>query len=149
MIEVRTLLRLPDGAFVQIESCEERPPDAQYVEGAIELIADGVQILTVADWDCIDQLWSYISDMIHALPMEGEASTFFPDQPIMLKFLRSSPGRLLVSCRVGDDLRQVNVNESDFLAALRSAGESFFGKMSTLLPGNSQGYDIARHSLAS
>ncbi|TXJ78788.1 hypothetical protein E2C11_14970 [Streptomyces lavendulae] len=149
MIEVQTLLRLPDGAFMQVDECEERPPDAQYVGGAIELIADGVQILSVAEWDYVDQLWSYISDMIHALPKQGEASTYFPDQPIMLNFLRSSSGRLLVSCRVGNDLRQVNVNESEFLAALRSAGEAFFEKMSRLLPENSQGYDIARHSLTS
>ncbi|MFI5705441.1 hypothetical protein [Streptomyces sp. SID1034] len=147
MIEVRTLLRLPDGAFIQVDACGERPRDAQYVEGAIELIADGVQILSVAEWDYIDQLWSYVADMIRELPKQGEASTYFPDQPIMLKFLRSSPGRLLVSCRVGDNVRQANVNESEFLAAIRSAGQVFFEKMSRLLPENSQGYDIARHSL--
>ncbi len=149
MIEVQTLLRLPDGAFVQVEACEERPRNAQYVEGAIELVADGVQILSVAEWDYVDQLWAYISDMINSLPEKGEASTYFPDQPIMLKFFRGSPGRLLVSCRVGDEMRQVNVSESNFLAALKAAGDSFFREMSRLLPENSQGYDIARHSLAS
>jgi hypothetical protein len=131
-----------------VEACQERPSDAQYVEGAIELTVDGMSILTVAEWDYVDQLWSYIADMIQNLSRTGEASTYFPDQPIMLTFVRSSPGRLLVSCKIGNETRRVNVGEREFLNALRIAGDAFFLKMATLVPENSEGYEIARRSLA-
>lgn len=133
---------------MQVDACEMRPADAQYVEGAIELVADGVLILSVAEWDYVDQLWSYISDMIRSLSETAEAATYFPDQPIMLKFLRSSPGRLLVSCKIGNEVRRANVGEREFLKALRVAGDAFFLKMATLLPENSESYNIARRSLA-
>src|SRR4051812_2498914 len=120
VVQVQTLLRSPNGAFVLIDACRERPSDVQYIEGAIELAVDGVPILTVTEWDYVDQLWSYISDMIRSLSDAGEATTYFPDQPIMLEFVRSSPGRLLVSCKIGKEVRRVNVEESQFLKALRA-----------------------------
>jgi hypothetical protein len=149
MIEARTLLRLADGTFVRLEGFQGRLPDPRYVEGAIELVADGIQILSVAEWDYVDQLWAYISDMISTLAKADVASTYFPDQPIMIQFLRSSSGRLLISCRVNDEIRRANVEEADFLSVLRSAGKYFFESMSELLPEKSASYDIAREALFS
>jgi hypothetical protein len=148
VIHVQTWLRSPDGEFVRVESCEWRPVDAQYVEGAIDLVVDGVSILSVAEWDYVDQLWSYIVNAISALREAGEASTYFPDQPIMLKLFRSSPGRILVSCEIGTNIRRVNVSEIEFLKALKVAGTTFFVKMKKLLPENSEVYELARQLLA-
>lgn len=147
-IEVRSLLRLTDGGLVPVEACAERPAGPQYVSGAIELIVDGVQIISVAEWDLVDQLWAYIANMIEELPKSGHTSTYFPDQPVELGFRRTSPGRLLVFCKVNGNLRQVSVDEAEFMAAIRSAGEVFFGEMMRLFPENENLYRVARRKLA-
>ncbi|MCM3922259.1 hypothetical protein ND748_11395 [Frankia sp. AiPs1] len=149
MIEVETLLRRPDGSFVQVERVRRRPPDGRYIKGAINLSINGKKIISEREWDYIDQLWSYISNLVGSLAVMKQVSTYFPDQPVFLEFRRSGREMLIVSCKSGAETRQANVGEREFLNALRTAGDIFFRKMSALLPENSEGYEIARLSLMS
>lgn len=45
MVEIETFLRGADGGFVQVESCHTSPPDLDYIEGAIRLSVDGLEII--------------------------------------------------------------------------------------------------------
>jgi hypothetical protein len=142
MITIRTFLRSKDGAFQQVEACEAPPGDPDYIEGAVELSIDGVEILGRSEWDYVDQLWAYIANMIHALRTQDEASTYFPDQPILLTFERKG-NRILVSSKAGEATRRASADESELFAAIGTAGREFFEKMSDLARSNSAGYQIA------
>lgn len=142
MITIRTFLRSKGGAFKQVEACEALPGDPDYIEGAVELSIDGVEILGRSEWDYVDQLWAYIANMIHALRAQDEASTYFPDQPILLTFERKG-NKILVSSKSGKITRRASADESELFAAIGTAGREFFEKMSDLARSNSAGYQIA------
>lgn len=141
MIEVVSYLRDPDGQFSQVEAATSRPNDPRYIEGAIDLTVNGVQILDTFVWDYVDQLWAYISDMIIALRERGEASTYFPDQPIRLSFRKQGLNQVLVTLELDSNTRRTaSINESEFINALRAGGLAFFQRMSELVPENRAGY---------
>ncbi|MGP4052498.1 hypothetical protein [Streptomyces sp. 2A115] len=133
MLEIETFLKGADGGFVQVEACRTPPPDLDYIEGAIRLSVDGLEIIGTEEWDYVDQLWCYIAEMVTKVQSSGYAETYFPDQPIKLS-LRVTGIRVLVSADVGEGVRRVNASSADFLAAVKSAGLSFFEKMSELAP---------------
>jgi hypothetical protein len=142
MIDIQTFLRLNDGTFQQVQSCKNSPVDPDYIEGAIELSIDGVEIIGKPEWDYVDQLWAYLANMIHVLRTENEASTYLPDQPILLTFERKG-NRVVVSSRAGENARRASVGESELFTAMRTAGQEFFEKMSDLVPTNSDAYQVA------
>ena len=146
MIEIETYLRSASGEFLPVDACVDRPLDADYVEGAIRIVINGVEILGVEEWDYIDQLWAYIASMIPKLSATGYASTYFPDQPIELSFQRQG-SQVLVSATLNEKTRKASVAMSDFLSALRKSGVEFFTKMSTLLPDSKDVYLEARSEL--
>jgi hypothetical protein len=147
MITIRTFLRSVDGSFVRLEDCVRPLPDSEYVEGAIELTVDGVEIMGLHEWDYVDQLWSYIVDMMHDLRASGRAVTFFPDQPIELSFEKTGQ-RVLVSCRAGDEVRRASVPAEELPDALRAEAQRFFTALSALIPENAATYESARSRLA-
>jgi hypothetical protein len=147
MITISSFLRLPGGKFVPVDATSVAPPDPDYIEGAIELQIDGVEIIGKREWDYVDQLWAYISSMMKSLASAPVAETYFPDQPILLKFRRNGP-QILVSSEVGDVTRQANADHVEFIAALRTAGTDFFTRMSELVPANADVYQIALSEIA-
>jgi hypothetical protein len=132
---------------MSVNECDMPPPDPHYIEGAIELIINGTEIIGKAHGDYVDQLWSYIAAMTEKLSREDEVSTYFPDQPILLTFSRVG-NRLLVSSRVSSGVRRASADESELLQALRTAGRRFFDKMSELVPSNLDSYQVALASLS-
>ncbi|MFE4752901.1 hypothetical protein ACFRIB_21915 [Streptomyces mirabilis] len=143
MIEITSYLRTKSGGFTTVPDTTSAPSDPSYVEGAIELTINGVRILDQELWDYVDELWSYISDMVLSLKHEDEAATYFPDQPIRLSFKRLGGGLVLVSLTYDDVKRATSVDERELVEALQRSGTKFFTRMKELLPGNAQGYDDA------
>jgi hypothetical protein len=145
MIAIRTFLRNADGGFTLVEDCAEPPSDPDYIEGAIELIVDGVEIIGKSQWDYVDQLWSYVVSMAEKLKGDSRADTYFPDQPILLAFQKER-GRVLVSAKVQEGVRRASADEGELMDALRVAGRVFFGKLSELVPSNAPSYrmDLAK-----
>jgi len=91
---------------------------------------------------------AYSSHSYELMAENGEAHTFFPDQPIELTFRRTSPGRVLVTTRVDDDdTRTASMEEATLVSALRQSGTAFFVKMKELLPENRDSYDNALRRL--
>jgi hypothetical protein len=146
MIEVRSLLRQPDGSFEPYQESDVPPPDPYYVEGAIELVVDGIEVIGQAEWDLVDQLWAYIADMLKQLREKNEVRTGFPDAARDLVIRRTSPGRVLVACESSNP-RQAPAVEADLVRALAEAGIAFFEKVSKLLPENVSAYDLATDDL--
>lgn len=128
------------------ETCTDLPVDPDYIEGAIELNIDGIEIIGKHEWDYVDQLWAYISTMSKKLREEQRADTYFPDQPILLAFQRKGK-RVLVTSKIGDDVRTANADFDDLMSAIKNAGNAFFGHMERLVPTNAKSYEIALSEL--
>jgi hypothetical protein len=111
-------------------------------------------LIGISEWDYVDRLWAYVASMVPQLSAAGYASTYFPDQPVELSFRRQG-SQVLVSAKLGNGVKKASVSTSDFvaalaaLAALRSAGAAFFGKMSELLPENADSYSESCRELLS
>ncbi|MFJ5234793.1 hypothetical protein ACIQBJ_33520 [Kitasatospora sp. NPDC088391] len=148
MIEIETFLRNKDGSFAQVGDHRARLFDPDYVEGAIRICIDGVEIVGLDEWDYVDQLWAYIADMVPLLKASGSASISFPDQPIDLSFRRQG-SLVIVSSEFGGSTKKVGITEGDFLSALKAAGVEFFDRMAEMIPENSPSYSVARKELLS
>jgi len=136
VVEIETFLKGADGGFVQVEACRTPPPDLDYIEGAIRLSVDGLEIIGTGEWDYVDQLWCYIAQMVTKMQSSGYAETYFPDQPIKLSF-QAAGSRVLVTAKIGEETKTVNASSADFLDSVKAAGMVFFSKMSELVPANS------------
>ncbi|MFE2228283.1 hypothetical protein [Streptomyces kronopolitis] len=145
MVEIETYLKVANGGFVKVVTCRTPPPDLDYIEGAIRLSVDGLEIIGTEEWDYIDQPWCHIAEMVTKMQSSGYAETYFPDQPIKLSF-RSTGSRVLVTVKSGEKFKTANASSVDFLAAVKAAGVIFFKKMSELAPANS--YAAAQRELS-
>ncbi|MEU5880341.1 hypothetical protein [Spirillospora sp. NPDC047279] len=143
MIEIRTYLETSDERLVEIGSATEAPPDENYVEGALELTVNGVRIIDVAMGDYIDQLWSYISDMVSDLLATGSADTRFPETPTTLSFQRQGHNRVLVTLEKRGERRVASAAEDELVDALRTHGAEFFAVMTRLLPQAQKSHEAA------
>lgn len=146
MLTINTFIRLPHGSFVHVDSYGDRPADSDYVEGAIEIVADGVEIVGQREWDYVDQLWSYLADALERLRADGVASIYYPDQPIRIDFSVQG-SRVLISSTGGGNARRVSVNRTEFDEVFNAAGRRFFDRISEIIPTNSDGYAAARSKL--
>ncbi|MFD7831141.1 hypothetical protein [Kitasatospora sp. NPDC059803] len=136
MIEIETFLKTADGEFVKVESCHTPPPDLDYIEGAIRISVDGIDIIGLRECDYVDQLWCYVAEMAAKLNLPGRVETYFPDQPIKLSF-EVKGARVLVSAHIGKETRRANVSLIELRDQVKAAGIAFFGKMSEIAPANS------------
>lgn len=103
------------------------------MDGAIRLAINNVDIIDQSMWDDVDQLWSYIANMITDLEKTGCARTYFPDQAIELSFRRLRGGRVLVRS-VCHTARAAVIEEERLVSSLRKAALDFFDATSRLVP---------------
>ncbi|RAS68012.1 hypothetical protein C8D87_10272 [Lentzea atacamensis] len=137
MVEFETFLRCAGGEFRKVEDCNTPPLDPDYIEGAIRLLVDGIEIIGFGEWDYVDQLWCYISEMMRQLRGSSHyAETYFPDQPVKLAF-EVKGKRVLVTAKIGEEVRKASASSVDFFDSLKVAGLIFFGRISELVPANS------------
>ncbi len=134
MLSVNSFLKEPCGSFMPVAQTRFRIPDTDYVEGALELEVNGVPILSLADWDYIDQLWSYLINVMEEYSESGIASTRLPDQPTKLTLLKRGDNYLLVRVDSGEKSRSSAVEEGEFFGALCESGDLFFRSMARMVP---------------
>ncbi|SED98143.1 hypothetical protein SAMN05428945_6780 [Streptomyces sp. 2224.1] len=75
----------------------------------------------------------------------GYTETHFPDQPVKL-FFQATRSRVLVTAKIGEEVKRANASSADLLEAVKAAGMTFFRKMSELAPANS--YSEAQQELS-
>jgi hypothetical protein len=126
---IETLIKRGE-EFVPLGEVRESPPDPDYIEGAIVWEIDHQSLLTSRHWDLVDQLWAYIADGVDKLRHGLEFETYFPDQPLLLRFKRLNPHSVEVT--IGED--RFVVHEEPFFASLMDGGNQFFSRMLELLP---------------
>lgn len=139
---------LYENIFVNIKNLNEvsvvkNNIDINYVEGAISLKYIDKEIFGLEYWDLIDQLWSYLVDMIKSVREKGSAETYFPDQPIRLEMTRIADNQILFSV-AAKETHKWNLPEQDFFSILLESAYKFFNFMINEFPEK----DIYRHELS-
>ena len=124
MIDVKTYLKVGD-EFLMPSQFYQEVDDPDYIEGAIELIVDGEKILNLSMWDYVDQLWAYLIDGLINLNDGKSFSTFFPDQPIEVKFTPQGKEFFLFEL-LADDHKRKLINTKEFFNTLIPEAENFF-----------------------
>ncbi len=100
--------------------------DPDYVEGAIEIVVDGVVVLSNALVDYVESLWCYLITGVLEVCEGRNAETFFPDQPIKV-VLKPLDEQIEIEVTVREAVR-VRADLREFLKEFTSAASLFFKK---------------------
>ena len=133
MFEAKSFLK-KDNNFIPVSEFNDIIPDYNYIEGAIEISKWGNQILSIENWDYVDQLWCYFARGIKNVSQGKEFKTYLPDQPIEVCFkpdLRLKKVKLIV---VVDFENCLTVEYEEFLTVMTKEARDFFKHMKKLLP---------------
>ncbi|MFP1961545.1 hypothetical protein [Lonsdalea quercina] len=81
MMKVDSFIKNGDD-FVNVNEFKGRIKKTDYIDGAILLTINYVEVMNTSMWDCIDQLWIYMLNALIELNSGKDAEFYFPDQPI-------------------------------------------------------------------
>lgn len=133
MIEARSYLKC-GATFVPMENVCERIADPNYIDGALVLKIDNVEIVGREMWDLIDQLWAYLVDGL-VLVSQGKAfMTYFPDQPIEFSVRPVNKECVLIRVKAGSDDNEILANREEFISVLAAEADRFFSVLVKLVP---------------
>lgn len=102
--------------------------DSNYVEGAIVITYYDKKIMDFRLWDLVDQLWSYIANTIKMAILNGEAMTFFPDQPVKI-IIKDLGKSILFQIQVKNETTSHVLPKDEFLEEILTAAKFFFHEM--------------------
>ena len=128
MLEVESFLKQGDN-FISIINFYNLLSDINYIEGAIKISYQQKEILTLDNWDLIDQLWGYFVTGLEQVSKGEKFETYFPDQPLKIAF-EPNHDRKRVQIKVGEDENLKSfVNYDEFVAVMAKEGKFFFRRM--------------------
>jgi len=147
MIKVKNYIKDGD-RFIPVEEFNGTLPDPEYIDSAMELIINGIPIITCQEWDYMDDLWSYITNGFEELAEKSEWKTYFPDQPIELIFrLDKNNNKIEVESTPSRGRIRAKAKLDEFLTAMSEAGQSFFLRMAEILPDEREDYEYEARRL--
>lgn len=138
MIEIRSFVRLSDGSAVLADEWIRNNAggdeiDLVSIEGYLELVVQGQQILGAEHWDYLYLLWADLAMAVESLRSTGVGALRFADQPLELTMQRVSEG-VVLQLNGSDRGRSVVVDEARFVQACRSRGADFLGRLDSVAP---------------
>lgn len=162
LFQIKSYIRIPKVAITDLEEINNNPDkyfvdinneldmskiitqlDFDYFEGAIYFSYNQQIILDFRHWDLIDQLWAYFINLIdNYYNSNGNAETFFPDQPVKIEFKRISDKLILLSIQE-QKVFNIVLPEKDLFLAILDNGEQFFEKTAEYNPQEKARYKFA------
>ncbi|WP_327105065.1 hypothetical protein [Nonomuraea glycinis] len=132
--KVSTAVLVEPGESVPVEKCGTHFSRDNYVQGAIELTVDGVQVLGDEESDTIDALWSLIVTDLESFLAGEDVVIRFPERRYILALERASGGRVVVRFVDGDRVRTAVGRTRSVLEALTSGAVDFFNAVLSTYP---------------
>lgn len=126
MISIESFIKSKD-KFVNIKKYNGAV-NGDYVDGAISLIINGVELIDLSMWDDVVDLWCYILNGVEEISNKRDFECGFPDQPIILN-LQQKRNMVLFSVKAIKENR-VLVEREEFIYRLCLHMELFFSKIS-------------------
>lgn len=99
--------------------------DCDYISGVITIEYDNHFLMDFSLWDLIDQLWSYIIQLVEDVIYPGYGKTYSLDQPLKMEMKVISQDLILFSLNDGKIVKET-LPKQTFLNALLKGAESFF-----------------------
>lgn len=115
--------------------------DSNYLEGAIYLKYGDEVILDFTLWDCIDQLWAYILNLVEEFVLNDHSEMLFPDQPVKIKFKKVSNEYMIMILET-NTRHTWTLPSKEFLITLLNESEIFFKSISESLNLTEERYDF-------
>ncbi|AXW98434.2 hypothetical protein [Cronobacter sakazakii] len=115
--------------------------DPDYIDGALELSVNGVNLIDKSMYDYIDDLWSYLAEGLSIVSKGQTFKTYFPDQPIEVNLVPVK-NIILVSVNCHSEVK-VSVNKDDFLIAMAEHAKKFFEHLKLILPSSDKSSDLS------
>jgi hypothetical protein len=138
MIFVKSYLKDGD-SFYSTKEFEGKILDPDYVEGAIEITVNEVELITRKMWDYVDQIWAYIIQGLITISEGENFSTYFPDQPIELSFTPIFDENLKITVKCDESATAI-VNKKDFIKSIIQAVKPFLVDLAIIVPVNAEVY---------
>ena len=134
-MEIVTYMKFDDG-FVAVGDLD-RKITGFYVPGAIHMESSKHVLLSVIEWDYIDQLWAYLITGLGELLRSGRFETGLPDQPIFINFVDQTDWIVVrVSAEGHFPTREAKIARQIFFTKMTSAAVLFLSQFSK--------YDLSR-----
>lgn len=106
--------------------------DLDYINGAITIEYYNNFIMDFSLWDLVDQLWSYLIQLVEDVVQTGYGMTDFPDQPVKIEMKVVSKDSLLFVLDEGKIMREL-LPMKDFINALLKSAENFYSRFMAYL----------------
>jgi len=139
MIFVQSYLKYKDN-FIVYDEFDSKVDDSDYIQGAIELKINDVEIINKSMFDYIDQLWAYIADGLVDVSQRKDFYTYFPDQPIKLSINYLYGDVVKVSLICDDEVNAV-IDKNIFIQCLSGHIKGFMMEMKCIAPDNIDIYE--------
>jgi|GEM_PF-777089 len=138
LVQARSYIQ--DGTeFTPVEDFQGVVTDKDYVTGAIELTVCGKKLISLKMWDLVDQLWAYLVNGLAALDRGDPFEIYFPDQPIFIKMVPKSSGKVEFSI-AAHEKRSVEVDSRLFVQEMAYAATLFFEELNRIQPSSKGSY---------
>jgi hypothetical protein len=140
MIEVKSYLGSiniqRDSNFTLVDEYMGSIKDQRHIDGAIELVIDGVPIIVKEQWDLVDQLWIYIVNGLESVVNDNTYQSSFPDSATELR-LQPITTANLIKMTIGD--KSITYNSQELGNALLDGATHCLRELSRIM-GNSDLY---------
>ena len=120
--------------------------DPKYIDGVICIKYNDIAIMDYRYWDTVDDLWTYLLNLLGDYLENGEAQIYFPDQPILLRLSSINKDLVLFSIQNFDD-KKLSLPKREFFTAILDYGEAFFESMQEYF-GDQVNYDYPREKIS-
>lgn len=133
--------------YVDFFNYNGKVTDSDYIDGAVELTIHGIKLIDISMYDYIDDLWSYFSEGLASVYEEKDFTTFFPDQPIEVRFeVCRKNSDLIVSVNCHEEV-SVAINRKEFIREMKLHAERFFEKLQDIVPDSLITFNVAKSYL--
>jgi len=139
MIFVQSYFKNKD-SFIEYDKFDSKIDDSDYIQGAIELKINDVEIINKSMFDYIDQLWAYIVDGLVDVSQRKDFYTYFPDQPIKFS-INYLYGDMIKVSLICDNEVNATIDKNIFIKCISSHIKNFMTKMKYIAPNNIDIYE--------
>ncbi|MBN3066280.1 hypothetical protein H5A21_19915 [Pectobacterium aquaticum] len=123
MMNVDSFIKVGD-SFVNVNEFKGRVKKSDYIDGAMSLTINYVEVINTSMWDYIDQLWIYTLNALIDFDTGDDVEFYFPDQPIKVTMKHVKNNVLFKVGEVG-----VIVEKKEFMIFMANSCLVFFKNM--------------------
>lgn len=127
-----------DDDFLEVSVLKRRGKrvysDPSYLEGAIVITINSLEIIGIKEFDYIEQFWSYIIDGLEDIVNNRNWKSGLPDQPTELSVSCLGESELMVKASLHGISRSKVVSRNLYISTMISAAEKYIDNMKDIYP---------------